>query len=183
MLKKHPVQFLATGHLEKDKTADKWWCSVCKTELSLMSCGSLELVSYYHSESHLVEEHRIRMELPGLALFDKDKRELLRLSLQEANKKAKDTYLIAPQLDSCRLLVGQDSVSDFSATGSPTAKILSQITILEFELRNGGHISSLTGTYDKLVQLSYMSHLCTQNWSPERLFVSIFHRGVFLLFF
>ena len=148
-----------------------------------MSCGSLELVSYYPPESHLVEEHRIQMEVPGMALFDKDKRQLLGLSLQEAIKKAKDTYLIAPQLDSCQPLVGQASVPDFSATGSPTAKILPQITILEFELRNGGHMSSLTGIYDELVQFSYMSHLCTQNWSPEGLFVSIFHRGVFLLFF
>ena len=176
MFKKHPVlKFSATGPLDRDKTPYKWWCRVCKTELSLMSRGSLELVSHYRSESHLVKEHRIRMEVPGMALFDRDERELLGLSLQEAKKKAKDTYPIAPQLDPCRPLFGQESVPDFSAATSPTAKILSQITILEFGLRHGGHIHSLTGIYDELVRFNSMSHLCTQNWSPERLFVSICH--------
>ena len=92
------MKFSATGPLDRDKTPYKWWCRVCKTELSLMSRGSLELVSHYRSESHLVKEHRIRMEVPGMALFDKDEKELLGLSLQEAKKKAKDTYPIAPQL-------------------------------------------------------------------------------------
>ena len=69
-------------------------------------------MSHYRSESHLVKEHRIRMEVPGMSLFDKDEKELLGLSLQEAKKKAKDTYPIAPQLDPCRPLVGQDSVPD-----------------------------------------------------------------------
>ena len=181
MFRKHPVlKFSATGPLDRDKTPYKWWCRVCKTELFLMSRGSLELMSHYRSESHLVKEHRIRMEVPGMTLFDKDEKELLGLSLQEAKKKAKDTYPIAPQLDPCRPLVGQDSVPDFSAASSPTAKILSQITVLELGLRHGGHINSLTGIYDELVRFNSMSHLSTQNWSQERLFVSICHCCVFL---
>ena len=40
MFKKHPViKFSATGPLDKDKTPHKWWCRVCKIELSLMSRG------------------------------------------------------------------------------------------------------------------------------------------------
>ena len=93
MFKKHAVlKRSATGPLDKDKPPYKWWCRVCKTELSLMSLGSLELKSHYRSESHLVKEHRIRMEVPGMALFDEDEQELLGISLQEAKKKTKDTY-------------------------------------------------------------------------------------------
>ena len=49
MFKKHPVlKFSATGpFLDRDKIPYKWWCRVCKTELSLMSRGSLELVFHY----------------------------------------------------------------------------------------------------------------------------------------
>ena len=57
-----------------------------------MSLGSLELKSHYRSESHLVKEHGIRMEVPGMALFDEDEQELFGISLQEAKKKTKDTY-------------------------------------------------------------------------------------------
>ena len=175
MLKKHPVlKFSATGPLDKGKSPHKWWCRVCKVELSLMSRGSLELISHYRSEAHLIKEHRIRMEVPGMPLFDKDQTELLGVALQEAKRKAKDTYPIAPQLDSCRPLVGQESIPDFTATSSPTDKVLSQISILEFGLKHGGHISSLTGMYDELVRLTSSDRLSMQNWGPERLFVSLF---------
>ena len=102
MLKKHPVlKFSATGPLDAEKTPYKWWCRVCRTELSLMSRGPLELISHYRSDTHLTKEHRIRMEIPGTPLFDKDGKEILGIALQEAKKVAKDTHPIAPQLDSC----------------------------------------------------------------------------------
>ena len=175
MLKKHPVlKFSATGPLDKSKSPHKWWCRVCKVELSLMSRGSHELISHYRSEAHLIKEHRIRMEVPGMSLYDKDQTELLGVALQEAKRKAKDTYPIAPQLDSCRPLVGQQSIPDFTAASSPTDKVLSQISILEFGLKHGGHISSLTGMYDELVRLTSSDRLSMQNWGPQRLFVSPF---------
>ena len=173
MLRKHPVlKFSANGPIDKDKSPYKWWCRVCKVELPLMSRGSLELISHYRSEAHLIKEHRIRMEVPGMSLYDKDQTELLNVALQEAKRKAKDTYPIVPQLDSCRPLVGQDSVPDFSATNSPTDRVLCQISILEFGLKHGGHVSSLSGMYDELVRLTFSDRLSIQNWSPERLFVS-----------
>ena len=173
MLKKHPfLGFSATGPIDKDKTPHKWWCRVCRVELSLMSRGSLELLSHYKTESHLVKEHRMRMEIPGMALFDREGRKIYGISLQEAKKKAKNNYPIAPQLDVCRPLVGQETVPDFNAVTSPTDKVLSQICILEHGLRHGGHIRSLTGIYDELSRLSSSSGICEQNWSPQRLFVS-----------
>ena len=174
MLKKHPImKFSATGPIDRNKNPQKWWCWVCKVELSLMSRGSLELLSHYKSESHLIKEHRIRMEIPGMALYDKDGTEILGISLNEARKKATDTYPIVPQRDACRPLVGQDSVPNFSSDISPTDRILSQISILEHDLRHGGHIKSLTAIYDELSQLTSGTHFCSQNWSPQRLFVSI----------
>ena len=71
MLKKHPVvQYFATGPLDRNKNPYKWWCRVCKIELSLMSRGVLELLSHHKTEAHLTKEHRIRLETPGLPLFD-----------------------------------------------------------------------------------------------------------------
>ena len=181
MLKKHPImKFSATGPIDRNKNPQKWWCRVCKVELSLMSRGSLELLSHYKSESHLIKEHRIRMEIPGMALYDKDGVEILGISLNEARKKATDTYPIVPQRDACRPLVGQDSVPNFSSDISPTDKILSQISVLEYGLRYGGHIKSLTGIYDELSQLTSETYFCSQNWSPQRLFVSIATLFVYL---
>ena len=168
MLKKHPVlKFSATGPIDKDKSPYKWWCRVCKVEPSLMSRGTLELLSHYRSESHLIKEHRIRLEIPGMALYDREEREILALSLQEAERKARNTYSIAPQLDLCRRLVEQNTVPDFSATTNPTEKTLSQISILEFGLRHGGHVKILTGIYVELARSASGSHLCTQNWIPQ----------------
>ena len=91
--------------------------------------------------------------------FHKDERELLGVALQDAKKKAKDTYLILPQLDWYRPLVGQESVPEVIAATSTTEKILSQFNILEFGLRHGGSVSSLTGMYDELVRLTSSDHL------------------------
>ena len=138
-----------------------------------MSRGSLELISHYRSDSHLIREHRIRMEIPGMPLFDRDEKEMLGVALQDAKKKAKDNYPIPPQLDSHRPLVGQESVPDFSVTTSPTEKILSQMNIIEFGLRHVGNIASLTGMYDELVRLTASDRLSVQNWIQQRIFVSL----------
>ena len=113
------------------------------------------------------------METPGLALYDKEERENLGASLQDAKRKAKEIYPIAPQLDICRPLVGQETVPDFSVMTSPTEKILSQISILEDGLRHGGHVNSLTGICDELARMVTNSNMSPQNGSPQRVFVSI----------
>ena len=60
MLRKHPVlKFFATGPMERSKTPYKWWCRVCRVELSLMSRGVLEVLSHFKTDAHLVKEHRI----------------------------------------------------------------------------------------------------------------------------
>ena len=139
MLKKHPVlQFSATGPLDPNKSLHKWCCRVCKVELSLMSRGVLELISHYRTDTHLVKEHRIRMEVPGMSLYAKDEKELLGIALQAAKRIAKETHPIVQQMDSHRPLVGQDTVPCPSIESSPTEKVLFQISIIEFGLRHGG---------------------------------------------
>ena len=77
MLKKHPVvQYFATGPLDRSKNPYKWRCRVCRIELSLMSRGVLELLSQFRTETQLLQEHRIRLETPGLHLFDQNESEL-----------------------------------------------------------------------------------------------------------
>ena len=61
-------------------------------ELSLRTKGALEVLSHYRTDSHLVKEHRIRMETPGLPLFDKDENELSGQALIDARKKAKSIH-------------------------------------------------------------------------------------------
>ena len=134
----------------------------------------LELLSHYRTESHLIKEHRIRLEIPGMPLFDRYENELAGLPLQEAKRIAKETHPITPQLEICRLLVGQDKLPDLSSSTSPSADVLAQISILEQGLRYGGHVDSLIGIWNELVQLS---PACEESspyiWSKHRIFVSI----------
>ena len=89
---KHPVlKFFATGPIDRQKTPYKWWCRVCRVELSLMSRGVLELLSHFRTDSHLVKEHRIRLETPGVPFFDRSEKALTGSALQEAKKVAKET--------------------------------------------------------------------------------------------
>ena len=144
MLKKHPVvQYFATGPLDRNKNPYKWWCRVCKIELSLMSRGVLELLSHYKTEAHSTKNYRIRLETPGLPLFDQEENELRGIGLQEAKRRAREAHPIAPQLDGCCLLVGQERLPEFSSVTSPSESVLAQICILENGFRHGGHIDVL----------------------------------------
>ena len=53
-----------------------------------MSRGVLELLSHYRTESHLLKEHRIRMDIPGMPLFDREEEELRGVPLSEAKSSA-----------------------------------------------------------------------------------------------
>ena len=138
-----------------------------------MSRGVLELISHYRTDTHLVKKHRIRMEVPGMSLYDKDEKELLGIALQAAKRIAKETHPIVPQMDPRRPLVGQDSVPSPSIESSPTEKVLFQISVIEFGLRHGGHVNSLTGVYEEIARVTHSDQLMSQNWSEQRLFVSI----------
>ena len=92
MLRKHPVlKFSATGPIDRNKTPYKWWCRVCRVELSLMSRGVLELLSHFKTDSHLIKEHRISLEIPGMSLYDKFEKELTGNALLAARRTAKET--------------------------------------------------------------------------------------------
>ena len=174
MFRKHPVlKFSATGPIDKEKTPYKWWCRVCKIELSLMSRGPLEMISHYKTDSHLVKEHRIRMETPRLALYDREEVELQGIALQEAKRTAKDTYPIPPQLGPRRLLVGQDSLPDIKGDSSPIEVVLAQLRILEFGLKYGGSLASLVGVHDASLQHTTATNdFQPFNWENSRIFVS-----------
>ena len=75
--------------------------------MSLKTRGALEILSHYRTEAHLVREHRLRMETPGLPLYGKNEQELVGPSLDEVREKAEMTYPIAPTLGECYLLPGQ----------------------------------------------------------------------------
>ena len=134
------------------------------------------MMVYYRCDSHLIKEHRMRMEIPGMALFDKNERELQDMALIEVKRIAKNTHPIAPELDALRPLVGQHSIPDFASSTSPTEGVLSLICILEYGLKNGGHLDSLTGFYDGISRLYRNNQLPNQNWDQHRLYVSIIFR-------
>ena len=175
MLRKHPVlQFFATGPQNKERDPHRWWCRVCRVELSLKTRGALELLSHYRTDTHLTKEHRIRLEIPGMTLYDKQERALLGLELQEAKRAARVAHPIVPQLDGCRLLVGQERLPDLTSNSSPSEDVLAQIGLLEHGLRHGGHVSILIGIWEDMVKLSpNNSQSSIYNWSNHRLFVSI----------
>ena len=53
-------------------------------ELSLMTKRPLEILQHYRTDADLIKEHRIRMETPGLPLFDNNCEELSGMALKYA---------------------------------------------------------------------------------------------------
>ena len=74
---KHPIlKFFATAPADAARYPHKYRCRVCQVELSLMTKSPIEILHHYRTDAHLIKEHRIRMETPGLPLFDRDCKEL-----------------------------------------------------------------------------------------------------------
>ena len=63
--------------------------------------GSLEILSHYRPDAHLVRENRIRMETPGMPLYGKNELELTGADLAAAREKAELEIPIAPILGEC----------------------------------------------------------------------------------
>ena len=134
---------------------------MCRVEILLMSRGVPELLSHFRTDSYLVKEHRTRLETPGVPLCDRSEKALTGNALQEAKRVAKETYPIAPQLDACRLIVGQDRLLDFSITSNPSEDVISQIGILKYGLRHGGN-----GTYSLSFQSNqFETHIFLRFWA------------------
>ena len=141
-----------------------------------MSRGVLELLSHNKTEAHLTKERRIRLETPGLPLFDQEENELRGIGLQEGKRRVGEAHPIAPQLDGCRLLVRQERLPEFSSATSPSENVLAQICILENGFRHGGHIDVLLGLWEDMTRLSpsNSAQITTYNWSHHRIYVSVF---------
>ena len=139
-----------------------------------MSRGILEVLAHYKTDSHLIKKHGIRVDTPGVPLYDKNGCELQEIAVSEAKKMAKETYPIVPQLDPYLLLVGQDSLPKFGAEKSPMETVISQLSLLEIGLRGGGDVSRLSDIFWEVNRFfSEGGHLIAFDWSPHRLFVSI----------
>ena len=90
MYHKYPIlKYFVTAPADAARYPHKYRCRVCLVELSLMTKGPLEILSHYRTDSHLVKEHRIRMETPGLPLHDKYRNELTGMALKYAKERAK----------------------------------------------------------------------------------------------
>ena len=151
MYKKHPVfKFFVTAPGDSENHPHKWRCRVCHIELSLKTKRSLEILSHYRTDSHLVREHRIRMETPGLPLFGKDEQELTGPALVEAREKAELAYPIIPTLGECYLLPGQRKLPVAIDELDPSSVVCSQIRILLTGLQQGGDSTILSSLWSNL---------------------------------
>ena len=175
MFRKHPVfKFFVTAPMDPEANPHKWRCRVCSIELSLKTKGALEILSHYRTEAHLIREHRLRMETPGLPLYGKNEQELVGPSLDEAREKAELNYPIAPTLGECYLLPGQRELPADVDVLDPSAVICSQIRILITGLQHGGNSDTLRSLWSTLcMEVRGPAKAPQYNWCPERVFVSI----------
>ena len=93
--------------------------------------------------------------------------------MQGANRRAREAHPIAPQLDGCRLLVGQERLPEFSSVTSPSESVLAQICILKNGFRHGGHIDVLLGLWEDMRRFSPSgsAQITTYKWSQHRIYV------------
>ena len=175
MYHKYPIlKYFLTAPADAARYPHKYRCRVCLVELSLMTKGPLEILSHYRTDAHLVKEHRIRMETPGLPLYDKYRNELTGMALKYAKERAKREYPIAPKLGDYYLRVGQLGAPQESSTNQPDKETLSLLTLLKTGLIHGGNLDVLVALLHDLVQETKTTEPISQyDWQPHRVLVSI----------
>ena len=176
MYRKHPIfKFFVTAPIDSANNPHKWRCRVCHIELSLKTKGSLEFLSHYRTDAHLVREHRIRMETPGMPLYGKNELELTGADLAAAREKAELEIPNAPILGECYLLAGQRKLSVPTDELDPSTTICCQIRLLLTGLKYGGDLDTLTSLWGNLgLEVRGPIKVPQYSWDKDRVFVSIF---------
>ena len=176
MYRKHPIfKFFVTAPIDSTNNPHKWRCRVCHIELSLKTKGSLEILSHYRTDAHLVREHRIRMETPGMPLYGKNELELTGSDLVAAREKAELEIPIAPILGECYLLAGQRKLPVPTDELDPSTTICCQIRILLTGLKYGGDLHTLTSLWGNLgLEVRGPVKVPQYSWDKDRVFVSLF---------
>ena len=137
--------------------------------------GSLEILSHYRTDAHLVREHRIRMETPGMPLFGKNEFELIGANLAAAREKAEQEIPIAPILGECYLLAGQRKLPVPTDELDPSTTICCQIRILLTGLKYEGDLDTLTSLWGNHgLEVRGAVKVPQNSWDKDRDFVSIF---------
>ena len=174
MYHKYPIlKFSATAPSDAARHPHKYRCRVCLVELSLKTKGPLEILKHYRTDAHLVREHRIRMETPGLPLYDRNGNELTGVSLKYAKDRAKREYPVAPKLGEYFLRIGQLEESGEQPTTLPNKELLSQLNLVRFGLVHGGHLKTVFALWHDLVRETKTTEPITQYvWRPHRVLVS-----------
>ena len=174
MYHKYPVlKFFATAPADAARYPHKYRCRVCLVELSLKTKGPLEILHHYRTDAHLVKEHRIRMETPGLPLYDKHRNELTGMALKYAIERARREYPVAPKPGEYYLRIGQLQNSEETSVNSLSKEILLQLNLVRFGLTHRGHLDSLIDLWHDLVQETKTTDTVAQyDWRPHRVFVS-----------
>ena len=175
MYRKHPIfKFFVTAPIDAENNPHKWRCRVCQIELSLKTKGSLEILSHYRTDTHLLREHRIRMEIPGLPLYGRDEVELSGQDLDKARERAELAIPITPVLGECYLLPGQRRLPVATDDLEPCAVICSQVRILLIGLQNGGNADILSSLWANLsLEVRGPTKVPQYDWRNRRIFVCI----------
>ena len=84
-----------------------------------MTKGPLEIINHHCTDAHLIKEHRIRMETPGLPLFDKNCEELSGMALKYVKERARREYPVAPKLEDYYLRLGQQEQAEVAREDNP----------------------------------------------------------------
>ena len=175
MYHKYPIlKYFVTTPADAARYPHKYRCRVCLVELSLMTKRPLEILSHYRTDAHLVKEHRIRMETPGLPLYDKYRNELTGMALKYAKERAKREYPITPKLGDYYLRVGQLEAPQETGTKQLDKETHSQLTLLKTGLIHGGNLDVLIALWHDLVQETKTTEPISQyDWQPHRVLVGI----------
>ena len=141
-----------------------------------MTKGPIEMLHHYRTDAHLVKEHRIRMETPGLPLFDRDCEEHSGMALKYAKDRAKREYPVAPKLGDYYLRIGQQDQTETAKTDNPSKEMLSQLNLLKIGLMRGGQLETMIAFWHDLVKETKTTEPIAQHdWRrPHRVFVSIY---------
>ena len=176
MYHKYPIlKFFATAPADAARYPHKYRCRVCFVELSLMTKGPLEILHHYRTDAHLIEERRIRMETPGLPLFNKNCEELSGMALKDAKERARREYPVAPKLGEYYLRLGQQEQAEVARGDNPSKEIFAQLNLLKIGLMHGGQITTMVALWHDLVKETKTSEAIVQHdWQPHSIFVSIF---------
>ena len=142
------AQFFVTGPTDAANKLSKFYCRLCRKDVSVRTHGSCEIIRHLQGLRHFARDQRLRLETPGWRVLDFDGNPLPEDELERQREK----IMLAPLVIRDREYhFREDLIPDASVNVNPQLPMLAKVSCPIDALQLGGSYELVEKLWERFV--------------------------------